>query len=107
MGFIIYGRPVPNINNLIKKYFVHIFFPEFHQIFRDIQMHLRKMIQPKQSATQPSIDFGKIDQDLGIDFNDLIDLDNYGLILKPEKGADDPQQHNDVPTTTLHSELKL
>ena len=71
-------------------------------------MHLRKMIQPKQSATQPSIDFGKIDQDLGIDFNDLINLDDYGFILNPEKSVDEPQQqHNDVPTTTLHSELKL
>ena len=72
-------------------------------------MHLRKMIQPKQSVTQPSIDLGKIDQDLGIDFNDLINLDDYGLILKPETGAGQPQQqqHNDVPNTTLHSELKL
>ena len=72
-------------------------------------MHLRKMIQPKQSVTQPSIDFGKIDQDLGIDFNDLIKLDDYGFILNPEKSVDEPQQqqHNDVPNTTLHSELKL
>ena len=43
------------------------------------------MIQPKQSA--PSIDYEKLDHELGINFKDLIlDVaDHNGL--KPEKGA--------------------